>query len=217
MNNVDRQYVGYIYLTTNLLNGKIYVGMHRVRNDQKDDSYIGSGVALKRAVAKYGSENFSNVVLEWCESEEKLILQEKFWIKQLNSQDKNTGYNMKDGGIGGFNIDVSGANNPMFGIHRYGEDNPNYGNHRTEASRLQQSNSITQNGGHHGEKNPMFGRSHSDEAKKKMSERHKTVKPLQGRRGDKHPSFGFKWWCDGVNPPIKSKTSPGEQYHRGRI
>ena len=138
MNNVDRQYVGYIYLTTNLLNGKIYVGMHRVRDDQ---------------------------------------------------QDKNTGYNMKDGGIGGFNIDVSGANNPMFGIHRYGEDNPNYGNRRTEASRLQQSNSIVQNGGHHGEKNPMFGRS----------------------------QFGFKWWCDGINPPIKSKTSPGEQYHRGRI
>lgn len=169
MNNVDRQYVGYIYLTTNLLNGKIYVGMHRVRDDQQDDSYIGSGVALKRAVAKYGAENFNNVVLEWCESEEKLILQEKFWIKQLNSQDKNTGYNMKDGGNG--------------------EDNPNYGNRRTEASRLQQSNSIVQNGGHHGEKNPMFGRS----------------------------QFGFKWWCDGINPPIKSKTSPGEQYHRGRI
>lgn len=210
-------YTGYIYLTTNLLNGKIYVGMHRVKNDRKDDAYIGSGVALKRAIEKYGLSNFSNIVLEWCKDENELVTQEKYWIQKLDAQNKSVGYNMKDGGIGGFNIDVSGENNPMFGVHRYGADNPNYGNHRTAESRLQQRNSIAKNGGHHGNKNPMYGRLHSKESKKKMSENHKTVRPNQGKRGSEHPAFGFKWWCDGVNPPIKSKTCPGEQYHRGRV
>lgn len=77
-------YTGYIYLTTNLLNGKIYVGMHRVKNDRKDDAYIGSGVALKRAIEKYGLSNFSNIVLEWCKDENELVTQEKYWIQKLD-------------------------------------------------------------------------------------------------------------------------------------
>lgn len=35
MSHTVTNYVGYIYLTTNLINGKIYVGMHRVKNNQK--------------------------------------------------------------------------------------------------------------------------------------------------------------------------------------
>lgn len=209
-------YVGYIYLTTNLINGKIYVGMHRVKNNQKDESYLGSGKALKRAILKYGIENFSNKILEWCETEELLADRERFWITELNAKAKGVGYNMKDGGIGGFNIDVSGANNPMFGVHRYGSNNPNYGNHRTDESKLRQSESTAKNGGHHGNKNPMYGKSHSLESRIKMSENHTTSKPLLGKTGEEHPAFGQKWWCDGFNPPIKSKTSPGAQYHRGR-
>ena len=52
--------LGFIYKTTNLVNGKIYVGKHEFSKDKRlNSSYLGSGVALKRAIIKYGKENFN--------------------------------------------------------------------------------------------------------------------------------------------------------------
>ena len=41
---------GIIYKTTNLVNGKIYVG----QTTRDDENYIGSGSVLLQAVKKYG-------------------------------------------------------------------------------------------------------------------------------------------------------------------
>lgn len=209
--------IGYIYKTTNNIDGKIYVGMHRVADNKFDEKYLGSGKHLKYAINKYGEENFSCEIIEWCETEEKLCEREIFWIRELNAMDKSIGYNMKEGGIGGWNIDVAGVNNPMYGVHRYGSDNPNYRNTRSAESRAKQSASIAKNGGHHGERNPMYGRKHSKEAREKMSKVHKGQPGiLLGRKGKDHPSFGLHWWCDGVNPPVKSKEQPTPYHHLGR-
>lgn len=45
-----------IYRTTNTLNGKIYVGMHKTKD--LDDGYLGSGKVIKNSVSKYGKEIF---------------------------------------------------------------------------------------------------------------------------------------------------------------
>jgi len=45
-----------VYKTTNLINGKIYVGLHVT--DNLEDDYLGSGSQLKLAVKKYGKEKF---------------------------------------------------------------------------------------------------------------------------------------------------------------
>lgn len=209
--------IGYVYKTTNNINGKIYVGLHRVKNDTFDSKYLGSGKRLKYAIDKYGKENFSCEILEWCDDEEELSNKEIYWIKTLNSEDENIGYNMNEGGLGGWKIDVSGENNPMFGVHRFGEDNPNYGNKRTEESKLQQSKSIAENGGHHGDKNPMYGRKHKPETLKLFSEIHKGQRsPMLGIKGEAHHSYGTHWWCDGINPPVKSKEQPSPNHHLGR-
>ena len=50
-----------IYKTTNLINGKIYVGMHST--DNLNDGYLGSGWILKQVIKKYGKENFKREVL----------------------------------------------------------------------------------------------------------------------------------------------------------
>lgn len=50
----------FIYLTTNLVTGEKYIGKHY---GELDDSYLGSGLILKRAVTKYGKENFERDIL----------------------------------------------------------------------------------------------------------------------------------------------------------
>ena len=44
----------FVYITTNLINKKQYVGSHY---GNKDDSYLGSGYVLKLSIKKYGKEN----------------------------------------------------------------------------------------------------------------------------------------------------------------
>lgn len=87
-----------IYLTTNLVNGKKYVG--RDANDR--NWYLGSGVFLRQAIKKYGAENFKKEVLEVCESKLHMIEREKWWIKHLNAVNDPNFYNMsyKSGGMG---------------------------------------------------------------------------------------------------------------------
>ena len=85
---------GIIYKTTNLINGKFYIG-----KDQNNNSdYIGSGILLKKAIKKYGRENFVKEVLEECLIEE-LSDKEIYWINKLNAI--QNGYNIAEGGAGG--------------------------------------------------------------------------------------------------------------------
>lgn len=57
-----------IYETTNKINGKKYRGMHRT--EKLDDGYLGSGVAIKLSIKKYGCENFERDILEFCNSQD---------------------------------------------------------------------------------------------------------------------------------------------------
>jgi len=86
-----------IYKTTNLINGKIYIGKDKHNNPK----YLGSGKSLQYAIKKYGSENFKKEILEYCNSEEQLCQCEIKWINLYNSMDRSIGYNMTEGGKGG--------------------------------------------------------------------------------------------------------------------
>lgn len=85
-----------IYRTTCLVNGKTYVGKHKTRNI--NDGYMGSGKLLKRAIAKYGRENFVTEVLDVFDSEEKMNLAERILVVP----DRETTYNLCPGGKGGW-------------------------------------------------------------------------------------------------------------------
>jgi group I intron endonuclease len=86
-----------IYKITNLINGKIYVG--KDKNDRND--YFGSGRLIKRAVTKYGRENFRKEIIESCNTISELNDKEIFWILELKSRDPKIGYNIAKGGDGG--------------------------------------------------------------------------------------------------------------------
>lgn len=88
--------MGIIYKTTNLHNGKIYVGKAKENNP----SYLGSGMILSQAIAKYGKDSFRKEILEEC-SDSILDEREIHWISKLQSTDRNVGYNIAAGGTGG--------------------------------------------------------------------------------------------------------------------
>ena len=87
---------GYIYKTTNLYNGKIYVGQHRAK--KFNPNYYGSGVRFSNVFNKYGKDSFTCEVLDWCETEDELNEKEIYWIEKLNSTDRSIGYNLMSGG-----------------------------------------------------------------------------------------------------------------------
>jgi len=86
-----------VYKTTNLINGKVYVG----KSTRDNGKYLGSGVLFQQAVKKYGRNNFKKEVLQRCLSESELNVAEKYWIKTLNSTIRSVGYNVGVGGQGG--------------------------------------------------------------------------------------------------------------------
>ena len=88
---------GYIYKTTNLINGKIYIGQKK-STKFLENSYFGSGVRLKEAIKKYGEENFSVELIEYCTNQKELDNKEVYYIKEFNSMDKEVGYNLCRGG-----------------------------------------------------------------------------------------------------------------------
>jgi|GEM_PF-1482481 len=52
-----------LYLTTNICNCKIYVGVHKLATTKRSRNYLGSGLALQPAIEKYGRENFIRTTL----------------------------------------------------------------------------------------------------------------------------------------------------------
>jgi len=96
-----------IYKTTNLANGMIYVGKDKHNNP----NYIGSGKILKRAIKKNGKGNFKKEILEHV-TDENWHERERYWIKKLDSRNRDIGYNILEGGRGGAS---SGEQNGMYG------------------------------------------------------------------------------------------------------
>lgn len=90
---------GYVYKTTNIVNGKIYIGQHK--SEHFDRNYYGSGVKLKNAIRKYGIQNFIVEIICWCETKQEIDYKERFCIAFFKSQCDTLGYNIADGGEGG--------------------------------------------------------------------------------------------------------------------
>ena len=140
--------VGYIYKITNLLNNKIYIGQHKVDNNEFDKNYYGSGNLIIQAIKQYGISNFNCELLEWCESFDKMNEREIYYIDFYKSTTKNNNYNISDGG---FVPRLTGEANGNFGKHRP----------RTEAEKIHLSE-VTK--GH----KPTFTKHHSEETKEKL-------------------------------------------------
>lgn len=86
-----------IYEIRNKLNSKIYVGAHSTEDE--NDSYMGSGVAIRYALKKYGKENFEKRILYRFDTANEMYEKEKE-IVTLEFVNRSDVYNMGVGGKG---------------------------------------------------------------------------------------------------------------------
>lgn len=87
---------GYVYKITNNVNGKIYIGQKK--SEKLLENYWGSGKLIVEAIKKYGKDNFSREVLEWCETKDELNQRERYFIEKFNARSPDVGYNLAVGG-----------------------------------------------------------------------------------------------------------------------
>lgn len=97
----------FIYLITNTVNGKYYVGQTikavatRMRFHWAQARAARDKMRLHRAMRKYGPDAFEWDVLATADSVEQLDLQERLWIIALDARNPDVGYNLAAGGEGG--------------------------------------------------------------------------------------------------------------------
>lgn len=223
---------GYIYQTTNLINGKKYIGQHR--SSKFDHNYIGSGILLLKAIEKYGKENFSCEILRECYSDDELNNYEKEYIAFYNAVNSTTYYNVAAGGEGHtctpWNKGLTSDSDDR--VKQCSTNMKNTKQSRTytawnkglttetsdKLKEIGQNISKSLKGRHdseetkkkkssckQGHKNNMYGKHHTEEARRKVGLANSTA-----------------WMCNGIDKPIKVPYEKVDEYtqlgyKRGRI
>lgn len=116
----DMYFYGVIYLITNKVNNKIYIG----KTSNKIITYLNrlfwyipknSKRPIIRAIRKYGIENFECKVIDCFRTKKELNEAEINYIEKYNSRNPKIGYNIAPGGEGG----IGG---PNFKDHKHSEE-----------------------------------------------------------------------------------------------
>lgn len=132
--NIENYY-GFIYETTNNINGMKYIGQCKFNRINGWENYLGSGVYFKRAVKKYGEENFTRRIIYLAKTEKELDDKEIYFIELFNTVDSKDYYNVKKTAKGGDTF----TNNPhkeqtrlLYKKIRSGKGNSQYGKQKTD-------------------------------------------------------------------------------------
>ena len=186
---------GFIYITTNNINNKKYIGKRKIRGNQEDAKYLGSGKLLLRAVQKYGENNFTREILDYAYTKQELSEKERHYIEKYNATQSSEFYNIHLGGDGGNTMHgwsekekqcfkermsqvTSGSNNGMFGRKHSLESCEKMSSTKRAIFKTERYREIFQSQEFRdrmsriasGSNNGMFGRKHSLESKLKMSQ-----------------------------------------------
>ena len=99
------EYYGFIYITTNNINGKRYIGQKKFDSPKSNHynkwiTYLGSGKVIKQAIEIYGEKNFTRQIISFCKTKEEMDKQEIELIKILKAKESPNYYNIADGGEG---------------------------------------------------------------------------------------------------------------------
>lgn len=169
-----------VYLITNNINGKQYVGQTSRELSVRIDEHFrdkDSKLPLHKAIRKYGQSNFTVTVLKRCKSEQELDKTEGMFIKKLNTTTPN-GYNLTPGGNSGrAGYRHTEDYKRLRSIQYKGKGNPNYGKRYTDTAKFA----------------GFKGRKHTEETKKLISDKLKgRVVSEQTRQKIREANIGRK-------------------------
>ena len=172
----------YIYKTTNLINGKYYIGMHST--DNLNDGYIGSGKRLWYSINKYGKENFKCEILEFLPDRVTLKEREKELVNEDVLKDKMC-LNIKIGGEGG-NLGINGEHlggDKFKAAHLYWETPENRERLKKRAS--ENCKRLWKEGKFHNFNYDWTGKKHKEETKIKIG-----VANSINQKGERNSQYG---------------------------
>jgi group I intron endonuclease len=202
----------YIYKTTNLINGKYYIGMHSTSN--LEDGYLGSGNRIRRSIKIYGKENFKCEILEMLPDRDSLKEREKELVNEDILKDKMC-MNLQLGGGGGFVNDEHKQKFLLAGTIAAAKSGKNNKRRRwlfkndtewSEKCKNNLSNSLK------GRSATFKGKKHKDDSKRKIGLTN-SIK----QSGEKNSQFGTCWITNGeINKKISKTDKLPNGWNLGR-
>lgn len=171
----------YIYMHTSP-SGKKYIGQtcQRLNRRWRNGEGYKRNTYFWRAIQKYGWDNFKHEIIFQCESLDEANRMEEWLISVHKSNDPKYGYNISGGADGRGKVAES-TKELLRKAHKgrfAGEDNPNYGRKHTEEERKRMSEANKKYFEIHGH-GPSYGRKVSDELRAKLSEVRKNSVAVQ--------------------------------------
>lgn len=164
------KHIFYIYKVTNKLNNKSYIGRHSSNN--LNNSYLGSGTSIKKAIKQFGKDNFFKEVIYIAKNQKELDEKEIYYINYYKTYEN--GYNITKGGKGmlGYKPSKETILKSSKSRKKYYEENPDAIKKLSELGKLKK-----------GSLNPFYGKKLSLEHIDKM-----TKARVKAITGAKNPS-----------------------------
>lgn len=186
-----------VYKITNLVNNKIYIGVHKTSN--LEDDYMGSGLLIKNSIKKYGLENFKKEYISIFDNAEDMFNMESELVNEEFIKRSDV-YNLSLGGSGGDKskfIDYKKRSlNPLW--KQACKDNGKKGIEKIKLLSKNDSGWIVNRNNRLSESliyyyennglNGFSGKSHSEETKRKIGEINSKL-----QSGEGNSQFGTMW------------------------
>lgn len=197
-----------IYKTTNLINGKVYIGKHKTKNP--NDNYLGSGKDFNHAKELHGVENFKKEVLFVFSTEEEMDAKEAELVNwDFVKEDDN--YNLCPGGKGGWGfINENAELRKKASLAARLKLNHLYENDEIWKEQTSKKVSYGLKKKYLTDIHHSLGSKHTEETKQKMRK--------SKNKGDKNPNFDTVWITNGIeNRQINKNLDLPKGWKQGRI
>jgi group I intron endonuclease len=172
--------IGYVYMITNTINQKKYIGVSMKCDEKSLKNYFGSGVVIKEAIKKYGKKNFKKEILKRFNSEVDAREYEKQLINDLGAINSPDYYNLVSGGYGG------GVKGRVISEDTRKKISQSLKGHKNYIPTEEHKKKLSEK--FKGRTSPMKGRTQDDSAKKKIAEETKR----RWECGELKSSSGYK-------------------------